>query len=326
MKNRVLGKSKIEIKPLGLGCAAIGGYYTRNGRVVSRGQIDDHETIRAIHTALDHEIQLFDVANIYGAGHAERILGKALSQGKRQQTILQVKFGASFDEVTRRQIDYKGKYDTAWIANSIEGSLRRLQTDYIDILQFQIADYEIEWLPEIIDALGRFVLTGKIRAYSYGTGDVERARLFAEAPYCAAIITNHNILTNHPALFTLLDTHHVALLAGLPFFTGLLTGKYTKESIFADDDLRHTFDFHSPRFAGVFEKIDAVSDILQSEGRTTAQGALAWIWANHPSSIPIPGFKTAEQVKENASAVELGPLNDTQMMQITDILNSKNDG
>ena len=321
MQKRKLGKSDLSIRPLGLGCAAIGGYYTRGGRVVSRGTVDDKETIQAIHAALAQNIQLFDVANIYGAGHAERILGQALSGGKREQAIIQTKFGASFDEVTRAQIDYEGLIEPLWIRNSLEGSLRRLQTDYIDIFQFQIADYALEGIPAIIDLLNNLVAEGKIRSYSMGTGNIEQARLFVEAPYCANIITNHNVLTDAQDMLTLLEQHQVALLAGLPFFMGLLTGKYNTESKFEENDIRSIIDLTQGRFHEVLSKLDAIKDILQSDGRTVAQGALAWLWARHPLIVPLPGFKTVEQVEENAKALEFAALSQTQMDEIASILN-----
>ena len=320
MDKRKLGKSGIEIKPVGAGLAAIGGYYTRGGRVASRGEVDDAESIRAIHAALAHEISLFDVGNIYGAGHAERILGKALADGKRQQAVIQTKFGASFDEVTRRQIDYEERYHPEWIVNSLEGSLRRLRTEYVDIFQFQIADYPPEHLPEIITVLDDLVQQGRIRAYSIGTREIDRARLFAEAPHCAAIITNQNIFMDAPEMLALLETYDVALLAGLPFYMGLLTGKYSSDSVFAEDDVRQRFDLSSARFAGVLSTLDNMRDILQSEGRTIIQGALAWIWTRHPLSIPVPGFKTVAQIEENAAALNFGTLTSGQMAQIAEFI------
>jgi len=319
MEKRRIGKSNIEINPLGSGCAAIGGYYTRNGQVASRGTIDDNESINAIHAALSHGIQLFDVANMYGAGHAERILGQAL-QGKRQQAILQVKFGASFDEVTKAQIDYDGLIEPVWIRNSLEGSLRRLQTNYVDIFQFQIGEYPLDGIPAILETLEDLIRAGKIRSYSMGTPHIDRARLFVEAPHCANIITNHNILMDAPEMLALLEQHKVALLAGIPFYLGLLTGKYTTASDFGDDDLRKRFDFSQERFQGLFSKIDVIKDILRSDGRTIAQGALAWLWARHLLTIPLPGFKTVKQVEENARALEYGALSDEQMQEISRIL------
>jgi len=320
MDNRTLGKSGISIQPLGLGCAAIGGYYTRNGRIASRGEVDDRESIRAIHAALDHGVQLFDVANMYGAGHVERLLGDALRDGKREQAILHVKFGASFDEVTKRQIEYEPPLEPQWIHWSLEGSLRRLQTDYIDVFQFQIADYPLEHLGDIIGVLNDLVEQGKIRSYSLGTGDVERATTFAEAPHCADIITNHNVLMDAPEMLNLVEKHGVALLAGIPFYIGLLTGKYSPQTRFPANDLRHQFDFALQRFSDLFGRLDAITDILQSDGRTIAQGALAWIWARHDASIPLPGFKTVLQVEDNAGALAFGPLTYEQMNAIDAIL------
>lgn len=312
MEKRQLGKLGEKILPLGFGCAAIGGGYTRNGRFASRGIIDEAEIRRAIDIALSNGIQLFDVANIYGAGDAERLLGNALA-GRRQQAILQVKFGASFDEVTRTQIDYEGEISEAMVRNSLVGSLRRLQTDYIDIFQFQIGNYPREKLPEMVGLLEQLVTEGQIRSYSYGTGEIEQLRPFVEAPYCATVITNHNVLMDQPDLLTYLATQSVSLLAGVPLYMGLLTGKVTANSQFDAQDLRASWPLDSPQFGTLLSKIEALREILTSGGRTIAQGALAWLWARHPITIPVPGFRTAAQVENSIGALTFGPLSASEM-------------
>ncbi|MEM7119277.1 MAG: aldo/keto reductase [Chloroflexota bacterium] len=315
MEKRQLGKLGEKIVPLGFGCAAIGGAYTRNGRFASRGSIDTNEIRRAIDIALSNGIQLFDVGNIYGAGDAERLLGQALGR-RRQQAILQVKFGASFDEVTRTQIDYEGEISEAMVRNSLAGSLRRLQTDYIDIFQFQVGNYPQEKLPKMVELLEKLVAEGQIRSYSYGTGDIEQLRPFVEAPHCATVITNHNVLMDQAALLDYLAAEGVALLAGVPFYMGLLTGKINAHSQFDAQDVRAGWPLDSPRFASLLGKIEALREVLTSSGRTMAQGALAWLWARHPITIPVPGFRTVAQVENSLAAIAFGPFAEAEMEAI----------
>ena len=319
MEKRRLGKLGEMVLPLGLGCAAIGGFYTRTGRIASRGLVDEAEILRAIDVALANGVQLFDVANIYGAGDAERLLGRALA-GRRQQAILQVKFGASFDEVTRAQIDYEGEISEEMVRRSLAGSLRRLRTDVIDIFLFQVASYPQEKLPEMVALLERLVAEGQIRSYSFGTSEVEKLRPFVEAPHCATVITNHNVLMDQPAVLALLEENDVALLAGVPFYMGLLTGKINAASEFDAADARAGWPLDSPRFVEIQQKVAALRELLTSKGRTMVQGALAWLWARHPLTIPVPGFRTAEQVENSVAALQLGPLTLDQMAQIDEII------
>lgn len=317
---RKLGKLNKTVSPIGFGCAAIGGTYTRNGKIASRGSVDDNETVRAIHAAIDCGICLFDVANIYGAGHVERVLGKAL-HGRRQDAILQVKFGASFDEVTKEQIDYEGELTAYMLRNSLEGSLRRLETDTIDIFQLQNAGYPAESIPAILETLDTFIQAGKIQAYSFGTPDVSKAELFAQAPHCATIITGHNVLMDAADMLTMLEEYDVALLAGVPLFLGFLSGNYDRTSTFATNDQRTNMNLKSGGLANRLAKIEQLRDCLTSNGRTMVQGALAWLWSRHHLTIPVVGFKRVEQVEEAVNALEFGPLSAEQMAEIDTILN-----
>src|SRR5512136_272865 len=130
---RNLGRSGIEVSALGMGCWAIGGPFWSGETPLGWGEVDDDESIRAIHAALDRGVNFFDTANVYGAGHSERVLGRAVA-GRRSQVVIATKFNAVFDETTRQVTGS----DTSpeGIRSACEASLRRLGTDYIDLLQF----------------------------------------------------------------------------------------------------------------------------------------------------------------------------------------------
>ena len=138
---RLLGRNGREVSALGMGCWAIGGPFWVDDLPLHYGQVDDEESVRAIHHALDLGITLFDTADVYGAGHSERILGRALGK-QREQVLIATKFGNQFDEETRQ---ITGGLDSPQlqVRQACEASLRRLQTDYIDLYLFHFGDYPI---------------------------------------------------------------------------------------------------------------------------------------------------------------------------------------
>jgi aryl-alcohol dehydrogenase-like predicted oxidoreductase len=329
MEKRLLGKTGIEISPMGLGCWAIGGPFTRtyNNSPMGWGEIDDAESIRAIHTAIDLGITLFDTANNYGAGHSERILGRALV-GKRDKVVIATKFGSIFDEDTKQHIDLDPDVDEipaideTFIRNALEGSLQRLQTDYLDLYQFHWGNYPAEDAGEIRDILETLVKEGKIRAYGWSTDLPDRARVFASGENCGAIQHDLNVFTDASELLELCEEFDVGSMNKKPLGGALLTGKFTEESTFPDNDLRRGWNFKEGRAAERLKQVEALRDIMTSGGRTMAQAALGWNWAQSDRTIPIPGFKTVAQVQENAGAMNFGPLNDRQVEQIKTILGS----
>lgn len=130
---RTLGRSGIEVSALGMGCWAIGGLYWSGETPLGWGEIDDDESIRAIHASLDRGVNFFDTANVYGAGHSERVLGRVIT-GRRSRVVIATKFNAVFDETTRRMTGSDPSPEA--IRKACEESLRRLNTEYIDLYQF----------------------------------------------------------------------------------------------------------------------------------------------------------------------------------------------
>jgi len=135
---RKLGRSGIEVSPMGLGCWAIGGPFWAGETPLGWGEVNDQESIRAIHAALDLGVTLFDTANVYGAGHSEKVLGRAFN-GIRSRVVIATKFNAVFDEITRQVTG--SDTSPAGIRTACEDSLRRLNTDYIDLYQFHDNDF-----------------------------------------------------------------------------------------------------------------------------------------------------------------------------------------
>jgi aryl-alcohol dehydrogenase-like predicted oxidoreductase len=321
---RILGGSGISVSSLGLGCWAIGGPAWRGETPVGWGQVDDQESVRAVKRALEVGITFFDTADAYGAGHSEKILANALA-GKRDRVVIATKFGNTYDEEAKQLSGSNAS--EPYIRQACEASLRRLNTDYIDLYQFHIGNYDIGEAEGVRDVLEDLVKQGKIRSYGWSTDDPDRAAVFARGDHCASVQFQFNVLRDNPDMIQLCDRMNIAGINRGPLAMGLLSGKYNAASELPADDVRgknapgwmryFTEGKPNPEF---LEKLQAIREILQSGGRSLVQGALAWIWARSSKTVPIPGFKTVAQVEENAKAMEYGPLGFDEMGEIDRIL------
>jgi len=323
MFKRRLGRSNIEVSAMGLGCWAIGGPWDFLEEDGSKdpdgwGPVDDAESIRAIHYALDVGINLFDTAATYGCGHSEKILSQALAR-RRDKAILATKFGYVVDEEKRTASETKDIVPR--IRQECEDSLRRLKTNYIDIYQFHKADYLPEKAAEVRDVLERLVEEGKIRWYGWSTINPEGAQVFAQGQHCTAIQHWMNMGTDMPEMLAVCEKNDQASIIRSPLGSGNLTGKFNSETIFPKNDMRSPWSMRDEWWTQRFQRIEAVRKFFAEAGetRTLAQIALAWIWTRSERAIPIPGFKTVAQVKENIQAMEFGLLSDEQMKKIDEI-------
>jgi aryl-alcohol dehydrogenase-like predicted oxidoreductase len=209
------------------------------------------------------------------------VLGRAFA-GIRSRVIIATKFNAVFDEITRQWTSNDSS--PAGIHAACEHSLRRLNTDYIDLYQFHDNDYPVDKAEPVRETLETLVKEGKIRAYGWSTDYPERVEVFAQGPKCAAIQLQLNVLDDNSAVVALCEKYDLAALNRGPLAMGLLTDKYTAETRPSADDVRGE---KSPGWMKYFKdgkpntewlsKRDAVREILTSNGRSIAQGALAWL-------------------------------------------------
>jgi len=320
---RKLGKSGIEVSALGMGCWAIGGPWTwaqpgERPYPAGWGKTDDAESIRAIHAGLVAGITFFDTAANYGAGHSERILGRAL-KGRQEDVVIATKFGHIVNEEEKvvygddDQIIYNLRQD-------VGNSLRRLQRDRIDIYQLHQGDYDPELALELRGVLEDLVQEGKIRWYGWSTDLVDRAQVFAGGEHCTSIQFRLNAIFDHPEMRKLCADSNLAGINKDPLNKGILTGKFTSRTTFPEDDIRSQTNFSDEWIVRRLRTVDALRDVFTSAGRSMAQGALAYIWALDENMVPIPGFKTVQQVIDNAGAMSFGPLTDEQMSQVQGIV------
>ncbi|GAB2840922.1 aldo/keto reductase [Streptomyces deserti] len=322
---RTLGRTGIEVSALGFGCWAIGGeWQSTDGQPLGWGRVDDEESVRAIRRALDLGVTFFDTADTYGTGHSERLLGRALGT-RRDEVLLATKWGNVFDEETRT---LTGSDDSpAYVRRALTASLRRLGTDYVDLYQFHLADADPERAAQLRDVCEELVREGLIRAYAWSTDDPARAAVFAKGPNCAAVQHSANVLQDAPEMLRLCEEADLAGVVRSPLAMGLLTGKYAAGRAPGDGDIRSRppawlqgFGDGTGADPQWLARIDALKDVLTSGGRTLAQGALAWLWARSPRTVPIPGFRSVAQAEENAGALEKGPLTVEQMREVERIL------
>jgi len=325
---RTLGRSGIEVSALGLGCWAVGGPWTFTGSPAGWSGVDDAESLRAINRALELGATFFDTAANYGAGHSERLLAQAFKD-RRDKVVIATKFGYRVDEAAKAITFYGDKEEDSNVASrlraDVEASLKRLDTDYIDLYQLHVWGLTIERALEVRDVLEDLVKLGKIRAYGWSTDRTDAIKAFSTLPNCSTVQQQLSVLDGNMELLALCEEWNLASINRGPLGMGLLTGKFVPTSSFADDDVRHHADWH-PGFKNGkptqewLDKLASIRETLTSGGRTLSQGALAWIWARSPKTVPIPGFKTVVQVEENCKAMEFGPLNSDQMAEINRIL------
>jgi aryl-alcohol dehydrogenase-like predicted oxidoreductase len=320
MRQRRLGRSGIEVGAVGLGCWAIGGPYDRtDGTTVEPmgwGAVDDDESIRAIRRGIELGVTLFDTANNYGAGHSERVLGRALA-GRREQVVIATKFGSIFDEQVRMHYDDRTlELTAAGIGEALEGSLRRLQTDWIDVYLLHAGEAEPERAAQAIPVLEDLVAAGKIRAYGWSTDDPARAEVFAAGEHCAAIEFRMSMSHLPAEMLAVCERHGLAGIIKQPLNSGVLTGKFTSETTFGRDDGRFEFDFTQGIAAQRLAQIEQIRETLTADGTTLAQAAVAWVLTRSEQTIPIPGFKTTEQVEDLAGAAARVPLSDEALVTI----------
>ena len=319
MLKKKFGKSGLEVSAIGMGCWAVGGPWTwaqpgQDAYPAGWGQTDDAESIRAIHAGLDAGVTLFDTAANYGAGHSEVVLGKALKD-RRDTAVIATKFGHIINEQTKTVYGDDERI-LANVRSDVENSLRRLQTDYIDVYQLHAGDYDPESAVELRGILEDLVQAGKIRWYGWSTDLVDRAQVFANGAHCASIQFRLNAVFDNPEMRSLCKEFNLAGLNKDPLNKGILTGKFTTSSTFPADDIRSQVSFSEDRIVRRLKTVEALREVLTSGGRTMAQGALCMILALDERMFPIPGFKSVQQAEENARALSFGPLSAEELAQV----------
>ena len=325
--SRVLGRSGIEVSEVGFGCWAIGGPYTDStsgGIPVGWREADEAESAAALRRAFELGITFFDTADVYGGGHSERVLGRALA-GHRDEVVIATKFGNTFDAGRRTMTGQD--VSAAYVRRACEESLRRLGTDRIDLYQLHLGRLSIARAQEVAGTLEDLAADGMIRSYGWSTDDPERAASFAKGPHCAAVQPELHVLAEAPAMLEVCDAWDIASINRQPLAMGLLTGKYHAASRLPAGDVRGPGGpswmeyFTDGRPAPeLLARLGAIRDVLTSGGRTLAQRGVDTLRAGGARTVPIPGIRTMAQAEQNAATLRLGPLPATAIAEIGRLL------
>ncbi len=315
-------------RTLGLGCWAIGGPFFMDGRAVGWGEIDDNVSKAAIAAALDHGIKHFDTAQAYGCGHSETVLGEALKN--HPDVAIATKIGLEINTETKQLIGPIN--DPEVIRQSIDASRKRLGRDRIDLVLHHNNELPVEEARPTFDMLATLYDQGIIGAYGWSTDFPDSARAFADHPGFTAVEHAMNVLKPASHIVPVIEDLNLLSLIRSPLAMGVLGGKYDAKTQFSKDEVRGS----NPGWQDYFKdgkitdaylaQLNATRDILTSGGRTLAQGALAWLWARTPNAMPIPGFRTPEQVNDLCGALDHGPLTQAQMEEIEAILDRPEEG
>jgi aryl-alcohol dehydrogenase-like predicted oxidoreductase len=283
------------------------------------GPIDDAESVRAIHAGLDLGITLIDTSSSYGCGHSEEIIGRAIAD-RRDRVVIVTKFGNAIDEEKKWYLGHDASPDA--IRDSCEASLRRLGTDVLDVFLLHWSGYDGPAEP-IVEVLEDLIRAGKIRTYGWSNHRAELMGRFTGLDGFAVVEFPHSIFQRSPEMLALCEDLDLGALIRSPLGMGLLTGKFAADTRFPEDDIRHGWNLAEGRLAEIRLAAEELRDVLTADGRTLAQAALGWIWAQSERTVPIPGFKTVSQVTENAKAMEFGPLNAETIGEVDRILRAR---
>lgn len=308
MRYRRLGKTGYKVSEVGFGAWAIGG---------SWGPVDDEQSMRALHAALDAGTTFFDTADVYGDGRSERLLARLKAERPNDEIVIATKVGrrdgADMPDLTPERL-------FEWI----DRSRQNLRTDRLDLVQLHSPPTDVYYRPEVFAALDDLVSSGVIAAYGVSVERVEEGLKAIDYPGVSTVQVVFNMFRQRPADL-LLDRaveRDVGVIARVPLASGLLTGKFTPEWRFPPDDHRafndrgQVFDV-GETFAGVpFDVgVEAVGQLADRvpPGATLAQLALRWVLMHDGLSTTIPGAKTAEQAIENAAASSMDALDEQTM-------------
>lgn len=313
MLYRPLGRTGWHISSIGFGAWAIGGTW---------GQTDDTAAMAALHRALDRGVNFFDTADVYGDGHSERLLARLKRERPNDPFYIATKAGRRLDPHVA-----EGYRD---LRPFIERSLQNLQADAIDLLQLHCPPSAVYGMPEVFSALDDLVREGKLRHYGVSVERIDEALAALKYPGVQSVQIIYNLFRQRPAeaFLPAAQAAQVGVLARLPLSSGMLSGKFTRDSHFGADDHRgfnrrgEAFD-KGETFSGVdFEQsLAAVEELrtLLPEGVSLARLALRWILMNEAVTAAIPGGRTPAQVDENVSAADLAALPVPQMQALVDV-------
>ena len=292
MNKRTLG-SDLEVSAIGLGCMGISQSF---GPSPDRGTMVDF-----LREAVDHGVTLFDTAEVYGPYHNEEVVGEALAP-RRDEVVIATKFGFSLDQ-SDRELDSRPEH----IRHALDGSLRRLRTDFVDLLYQHRVDPEVP-IEDVAGTVKELIEEGKVRHFGLSEAGVETIRRAHAVQPVTALQSEYSLFWREPedAILAALDELGIGFVPFSPLGRGFLTGTVDATTEFSEGDIRA----HLPRFTVEAREanlalVERVRAVAERKGATPGQIALAWLLAQRRSIVPIPGTRRLSRLDENLGAAEL---------------------
>jgi aryl-alcohol dehydrogenase-like predicted oxidoreductase len=296
LATRSLGTQGLTVSALGLGCMGMSHAYG------SAEERDERESIATIHRALELGVTFFDTAEVYGPFTNEELVARAL-KGRRDRVVLATKFGFKIEHGTMAGVDSRPEH----IREAVEGSLRRLQTDHIDLLYQHRVDPAVP-IEEVVGVMADLVRQGKCRFLGLSEAGERTIRRAHAVHPISALQSEYSLWERNlePRIIPLLRELGIGLVPFAPLGRGFLTGAVKRAEEYPPSDFRH----NDPRYQGAnfdanVRAASAVRELAERKGATPAQIALAWLLHKGPDVVPIPGTKRVARLEENVAAASL---------------------
>lgn len=300
MQFRDLGRTGIRVSAIGFGGWAIGGPTEASGTPLGWGKTSDDDSLAAIRRARDLGVTFFDTSDAYGFGRSESLLGLVLSR-TRQEAVIATKVGVVRTSTGALKKDFSKQH----IFHAVDGSLKRLRTDYIDLYQLHNPTIDDLKREEIQEAMEMLQDAGKIRSWGVSVSTVEDGIEVVRRGWAHALQVLYNVLNQAPEinLFPMAKEKGYGIIARVPLASGLLTGKFRNDTVFTKDDVRQNF-LTQRRLEEALDRIDDMKSIVGGTAPNLAHAALQFVLANDAVSTTIPGARTVRQVEGNVAAAE----------------------
>ncbi len=315
MVYRAFGKTGWRVSQIGLGCWQFGGAIMLDGQPDGWSGINDEESVATIKRAVELGINFFDTSDMYGWGHSEEVLGRALKEvGNRDRQYIATKVGFWHDDQGKRTFNESKDY----ILRACDASLHRLQTDRIDLYQCHL--WRTERWTEFLDAFETLQKQGKIRFYGVSTNDFDMIQRFDERHHLASVQSNYNLLDPHVEqdILPYCRAQGIAFIARGPLAMGKLSGKLAKDHKFDANDIRGKWlkGDNRKNFERDIDTVERLKPIAQKYAFIMAELAVKFVLTHAAVSTTIPGAKNRDQLEHNVAASILPPLTRDELAAI----------
>jgi aryl-alcohol dehydrogenase-like predicted oxidoreductase len=310
MEKRKLGNSNLEVSAIGLGCMGMSHAYGPAA--------DKNEMVHLIHKAYDLGVTFFDTAEIYGPFENEEVVGEALA-AYRYNVIIATKFGVQFEFGQHGRLLMDSTPEN--IRKSVEGSLKRLKTETIDLYYQHRVDPTVP-IEDVAGAIQRLIEEGKIRHWGLSEAEVAVIRRAHAVQPVTALQSQYSMLWRNPEkeILPALDELGIGFVAYSPLANGFLSAKYDKNTLYDASDFRNFIPRFKPENIDKNQVlINLINELAKNKNATPAQISLAWVLAQKPWIVPIPGTRKLDRLEENLGAANI-EICDEEIKHINELL------